>query len=319
MPDVSVAILTYRRPDLVEQAARGVLRQLDELTMSGRLVVVDNDPAESGRAVVDRIDSLSILYLPEPQPGIPAARNAALDAASDCRLIVFIDDDELPEPGWLAALIESWKRYGCDAVAGPNVRRLAGDEDRWVRESGFFDHAVRANGTVVAGAPTSNLLLDLDTVRRLGLRFDRRFDNTGGSDTLFTRQLTKRGGVIRWCDDAVTSEPVPKERATREWVLARERRVGNTWSRVHLVLAEDGGSMLRTRARLMLSLLEAAAKGAVRFVVGLATRNLRSRARGERDLNWARGVLLGLRGGRVEEYRRPEDDTRPGGDISKKR
>lgn len=304
MIDVAVAILTYRRPDLVVPAVRGALSELSGLSIPGYVIVVDNDPEQSAREVVQAIGSDAVRYVPEPEPGIPAARNTALDAAGS-RLIAFMDDDETPDPGWLQALIDTWTTWNCDGVAGPNVRRLSGTEDPWIAASRFFEPADRPDGTTVAGAPTSNLLIDLDTVRRLGLRFDRRFDNTGGSDTLFTRQLTARGGVIRWSRRAVTSEPVPPERATREWVLARERRLGNTWSRVHLVLAEGSTTRrLATTARLLLLAAKLLATGALRVVIGKATRNIGRWAFGERHIARAGGLLMGVRGGRVEEYRR---------------
>jgi glycosyltransferase involved in cell wall biosynthesis len=303
--DVAVAILTYRRPDLLVPAVRGVLGELNGLSIPGYVIVVDNDPEQSAREVVQAIGTDAVRYVPEPEPGIPAARNTALDAAAESRLIVFMDDDETPDPGWLQALVDTWTTWKCDGVAGPNIRRLTVTDDPWIAASRFFEPADRPDGTTVAGAPTSNLLLDLDTVRRFGLRFDRRFDTTGGSDTLFTRQLTARGGEIRWSRRAVTSEPVPPERATRDWVLARERRLGNTWSRVHLVLAEGSTSgRLATMARLLMLTAKLLATGALRFVIGKATGNLGRRAFGERHIARARGLLMGLRGERVEEYRR---------------
>ena len=47
-------------------------------------------------------------YVHEPAPGISAGRNRALDEAGDADLLSFIDDDEVPRPGWLSALIDTW-------------------------------------------------------------------------------------------------------------------------------------------------------------------------------------------------------------------
>ena len=68
-------------------------------------------------------------------------------------------------------------------------------------------------------AATNNLLLDLDGIRRLGLSFDERFGLTGGSDSMFTLQLTRRGGTIRWAEDAVVVEQEDPARLTRSWLL----------------------------------------------------------------------------------------------------
>lgn len=301
---VAVAIITYRRPDSLAEAVRGVLGQLEQLPMHGRVIVVDNDPEESARVVIDEIGSSSVAYVAEHEPGIPAARNAALDAADDSGLLAFIDDDETPQPGWLQTLIDTLERWDCDGVAGPTIRLLDGSESEWVRASGFFDPVSRPDGTELRGAPSGNLLLDLATVRDLGLRFDPRFAMTGGSDTLFTRQLTAGGGVIRWAEHAVTSEPVPPDRATREWVLARDRRIGNAWTRTHLVLADTRIELVRTVGWILWLATKLAMLSAARAAAGLVRDDLRHRARGERDRARARGLLIGLVGRRVEEYER---------------
>jgi hypothetical protein len=156
----------------------------------------------------------------------------------------------------------------------------------------------------VAGAGAGNLLLDLQTVRRLGLRFDPRFGLTGGEDTLFTRQLTAAGGVIRWCERAVATEPVPPERATRAWVLQRELRTGSTWSRVQLTLAGAGGRPAGAFVRLVVTAGSLTARGLVNLARGLARADSSARATGQRELWRACGVLAGVLGRHVEEYRR---------------
>lgn len=57
-------------------------------------------------------------------------------------------------------------------------------------------------GTRRGVSATNNLLLDLQQIHELDLRFDERFGLTGRSDTLFTRQLAKRGALMLWCDEA---------------------------------------------------------------------------------------------------------------------
>ena len=88
-------------------------------------------------------------------------------------------------------------------------------------------------------------------IRAAGLDFDDRFGLSGGSDTLFTRQLVASGARMVWCDEAVVTDVVPAARATRDWVLRRRLRFGNTTSRVELVLAGSAAARLRVRARLV--------------------------------------------------------------------
>jgi cellulose synthase/poly-beta-1,6-N-acetylglucosamine synthase-like glycosyltransferase len=301
---VTVAIATYKRPALLADALALILEQVTRSDIPVDVVVVDNDPQGSALEVVLRFAGAGVRYVAEPRPGLAAARNAALGAART-RLLVFVDDDGRPDAEWLARLVETWRRTGADAVAGPAVRELPDVVEPWVRASRFFERRPRVTGSRVPGAGTGNLLLDLAALRRLDLRFDERFGLTGGEDTMLTRSLTARGGVIVWCEEAVLVDPVPPDRATRSWVLRREYRMGSTWSRVHLAVAPPGRARARQAAGLAVLGGGLLARGALRAAAGRATRTLGSRAEGERELARGRGVLAGVVGRRVEEYGRP--------------
>src|SRR5690606_41730476 len=62
-------------------------------------------------------------------PGIAAVRQTALDAAEDDELAVMIDDDVMPEPGWLRGLLTVWNESHATAVVG-YVRYVWPTEDR---------------------------------------------------------------------------------------------------------------------------------------------------------------------------------------------
>ena len=250
-PTVVVGVATYRRPALLKGLLPKLVAQADELGNT-RVVVVDNDPEESARDVVSALASEGVRYLPEPRPGIAAARNRAIDDAAGADVIVFFDDDEEPTPTWLRSLVEAWQEWRCAAVAGPVISTFSGEVDPWVRACPTFRPPNRKTGSERGGAGSGNLLIDLAELDRHGLRFDEAFGITGGSDTMLTHTLVHLGGVIRWCNEAVAYEPVPENRATREWVLRRETRTGNGWSRVALTLTSSRSERLRTRIDLIL-------------------------------------------------------------------
>lgn len=298
-PAVVVAVLTYRRPTQLS----GLLLILREQTgQSGaRLLVVDNDPAGSGRSVALRC---GVDYVQEPRPGIAAARNRALDEAVGQRFLVFIDDDEVPVPGWLQALLIVQARAGSAGVVGAVTSEFAVEPTSWMTAGNFFSRRRLPTGTEVSVAATNNLLLDLDVVRRLGLRFDERFSLTGGSDTLFTRDLVRRGGRLVWCDEALVVDHVPADRLTRRWVLQRALRSGNSWSRTSLVLTPGRGrSLLRAQltARGGLRLTG----GLLRHVLGRVTGDERHAAQGLRTAARGFGMLSGCVGHVQSEYARP--------------
>jgi glycosyltransferase involved in cell wall biosynthesis len=302
--EVVVAVATFRRPELLARLVPLVVEQVTALGPNHRVVVVDNDPEASARSVVASWPDDLVRYAHEPRPGIAAARNRALHEAQDAGAIAFIDDDETPEAGWLDALVGTWRHYGCDAVAGPTVSVLEEPVAPWVRASPTFRRPARATGSVREGAASGNLLLDLGALRRHGLTFSDDYGLTGGSDTLLTRTLTRRGGVIRWCQEAVVHETVPAARADRRWVLRRNVRVGNAWSRIHLELAASPRERLATRTSLVTRGAARVVRGALIAGWGLMTRDLGRRAAGECHVAAGLGVLSGASGRVVTEYLR---------------
>ena len=319
-PRLTVAVLTYLRnaylaellPALVEQAGSVAGRA------RVRILVVDNDPAGGAERTAGAVRPAGadsdgagpeVVYVHEPEPGIVAGRNRALDESGRERLLAFIDDDELPRPGWLAALLDARQRHGCAAVTGPTPPVFETAPDPWVAACGAFDSWEAADGARVRSADTGNLLLDLGRVRALDLRFDPRYGLTGGEDSLFTRSLTLAGEEIRFAAGAVVDKRVPARRARRDWVLRRARRSGSTWARVRIDTADRARTALR---------LGYAAKGLARAgregVLALLARaggDVASRAVHEVGARGGLGMVVGALGGSVAEYGRKDGPSAP--------
>ena len=316
-PRAVIVMLTYRRPDDLRAALHLVLAQLEDAPCDGSVLVIDNDPAASAMELSTSCDDDRVRFVHEPTPGIAAARNRGLDEACDAELLVFIDDDERPEPGWLRSLIETWMRTRAAAVMGPVVSIYPEEPERWIALGGFFNRRRLPTGTEVTVAGTGNLLLDLRQLRHAGVRFDPRFAS-GGEDTLFTRELHRRGGRMVWCDEAVVLDVVPPWRLRRRWVLQRAFRYGNTWSRVAIDL--ESGRLARTRQRVRLTVggLARVAGGASRLALGMPLRSTRHRARGARTLARGVGMTSGAWGYTYAEHRQPGTDphARGSADVS---
>ena len=319
-PRLTVAVLTYLRnaylaellPALVEQAGSVAGRA------RVRILVVDNDPAGGAErtAAGARPDGAGpeIVYVHEPEPGIVAGRNRALDESGRERLLVFIDDDELPRPGWLAALLDARERHGCAAVTGPTPPVFETAPDPWVAACGAFDSWEAADGARVRSADTGNLLLDLGRVRALDLRFDPRYGLTGGEDSLFTRSLTLAGEEIRFAAGAVVDKRVPAQRARRDWVLRRAHRSGSTWARVRI----DTADRARTALRLGYAVkgLARAGREGVLALLARARGDVASRAVHEVSARGGLGMVVGALGGSVAEYGRSGASGRSGGSAA---
>jgi len=193
---LALVVLTYLRTDDLAELLPLLEQQTADLPHDTcSILVIDNDPAGSASDVVRRLGSPLVRYVHEPAAGIAHARNRALAETTGDDLLIFIDDDERPLDGWLAAMLDAYARHRPAAVTGPLYPEYETDPDPWLIAGGFFVRREFPDGYQVPAAGSGNLLLDLTQVRRLGLRFDERFGLTGGSDTLFTRQLIARGGA----------------------------------------------------------------------------------------------------------------------------
>lgn len=315
---ICVATLTFRRnqelarllPLLQDQAlALSTSRLLDV-----SILVVDNSPEQAARSLTRSLAEQSPVpcdYRSEPTPGISAGRNAALDANPRTDLLAFIDDDEIPSPGWLMSLVDTFERYEPAGVAGPVVPRFDGTPPQWIVDADAFGRPNHPTGTVVAGGGAGNLLLDLRFLRHHDLMFDLELGLIGGEDTLLTRRMRKAGGRIVWSSDAVVTDVIPASRMTRSWALRRRFRFGAAGVAASLKLESSTGRRLWVRfANLGLGAAEAL-REILRWFAGLVTRSPVRRARAERDLARAIGRFTGSLGLQYREYGRLHSATPP--------
>lgn len=163
----------------------------------------------------------------EPRPGIPFARNAALDHAGDADYLAFIDDDAAPDRAWLSEMIEGLRETGCEAVSGPQVPVFPAGSPDYLRRAAIYRERRFERGALVAWAASNNVLFSLDFVRRTRLRFDETM-MTGGTDKVFFLGFTRSGGKIAWAPDAVVREPVTDARLNKRWAIMRAWRFGST-------------------------------------------------------------------------------------------
>ena len=308
---VTVAVVTYRRPADLARLLPELRAQVSEVNglrdpvYDARILVVDNDPAGSGSIAAQAFDEIT--YVREPEPGIAAARNRCIRETSDRDLLVFIDDDEVPRVGWLRELLDMHHRTQAEAVTGSVVSTFDAPVTEWVAAGGFFARRHRqglAAGTELPVAASNNLLLDRRALDRHALQFDREFGLSGGSDTLFSRQLVASGGRIVWCPDACVVEHVPAARLSRSWLLTRALSYGTTDCRVAVRLASGRGPRLQARARCVARGVPRVLAGALRQGYGRLTGSARHDALGAQTLWRGLGLVLGAFGYSYQRYRR---------------
>lgn len=308
---VTIAVPTFRRAERLLELLPRLLEEAAGFAAAAarrpRIMVIDNDQELSARPVVERYADQHVEYFSEPEPGVVSVRNRALREAWCDDALVFIDDDQLPTRGWLTALVTVWLRMRPAGVAGPVHSPVPAETDSWIREGGFFDRSYRdrlRTGDAINEAATTNLLVDMASVRAENLLFDPRFALSGGEDSHFTRRLTQGDRRIAWCSEAVVVENLPDERLTRLWVLRRAVSSGNTLARVSIATTSSSWR----RVALMIALGAGGASrvfgGTTSFLFGLLQGSVSRRAKASRSICRGVGIILGSCGWSYLEYAR---------------
>lgn len=307
---IVVAVLTFRRPDLLDDFLRSYARIALPDGCDVTLLVVDNDASGSGRRTFDqwRISIPSARYVVEPRVGIPVARNRALREAlaAGADALCFIDDDEVPERDWLVELVRVWQQTGADLVGGPvGVAPPPPDATRRQRlmNASLAARAVRKFRMTAKAAArggrytivTNNWLCDLRWQQSVGLRFDENLLMTGGSDTAFCRAAVAMGCRKAWAADAVVHETIPADRLTARYQLHR----GASQSITHFHMTHDRV----TPAVVAVTV----AMAAIRAVLGVVLLAIPLHGRGSlaiaiRSIGWAAGRIQAIRGRRSTLY-----------------
>lgn len=300
---IAICLITYRRPRGLRAALDAVAAQVFEGEAPQlRIVVVDNDEVGSARAVCDAARTAMpwpLEYAIEPRRGIPFARNRCVEIArpgSDW--IAFIDDDEEPAPTWMASLLRAQQAYAADVVTGPVLPRFDGDVPRWAEKGGFFQRLRYATGTRRDRAFTNNVMFRAEIFDRVHPHFDERMVMTGGSDAHFSRRVNRAGFRIFWTDEAEVFETFSTSRMTTRWVYQRAYRIGTTSAFIMRDLRSLPGAVASILPVALFQLVRGGLLAATGWPFGrhLAIRGVRNVCNGA-------GMLVGLLGGRYEEYR----------------
>lgn len=234
---VAVCICTYRRPEVL----RGLLQRLVDVAADAAevaevgVVVVDDDPENSARGVVDEFRDAFALGLRDANTAsgnIAVARNRALELGLDTGdWLAMIDDDCMPSADWLRQLLAVQTRFDADAVSGACIDAPPRDGPRWLTDEPFLDE-FRAieDGREIDMGPIKNTLVAAEFLRRTGLRFDVPFGRLGAEDVMFMYSAHRLGVHHRFAAAAVVREDVPAARATLRYQLRRRLWYGTTES-----------------------------------------------------------------------------------------
>lgn len=264
------------------------------------LVVIDNDPLGSAKEVVESVRvrfAGSVTYRLEPQEGYASVRNAAIAATSSFDYTAFIDDDEIPEAGWLSDLHDACRRFEADVVAGTVVTDFPPDTPAWVVRSGVMgsDQPRLLTGAPMPWCATNNTLVANRVFKGVPAGFDHRFDKTGGEDTHFFSRARLAGFRIIWTNEARVREPIPLSRTRTFWILRRAARSGNNKALIAIeVLRRPRAVALRAFKAIGMLLV-----GALGVLLGAIRRDRARMLRGMQRCAEGVGTIAGFCGVRL--------------------
>jgi glycosyltransferase involved in cell wall biosynthesis len=197
-PRFTVVIPTRDRPRALAACLAALRRQ--EGCGEFEVVAVDDGSRAAGEvAAVVRADPKARVLRTAPA-GSVAARNRGIREARS-QLVLLLDDDCEPRPGWAAALAAALEK-GAAAAAGRVVNGTTANvfaEATQVVLTYLTLRALRADGTT-SFAPTYNLACRRELL--LEMPFDERYVNAG-ADRDWCMRLARRGPAIEYLDEAV--------------------------------------------------------------------------------------------------------------------
>jgi glycosyltransferase involved in cell wall biosynthesis len=231
-PPVTVAVCTYNRAARLPELVRALRAQTPSVPF--RVLVVDNNSSDDTPAVLARLAAepgprLDVVR--EATQGIVPARNRAIEESFGSDYLLFMDDDELPRPGWVQAGVDALRQDGVDCAGGRVIVRFEpGTRPRWLGDDllGFLAEVnygeagfrIRDESTPVW---TANV--GYRTALFCGrLRFDHRYSRAGkgaggGEDVMMFRRLLERGAGIAYVPEMVVEHWVEAWRLERRYFL----------------------------------------------------------------------------------------------------
>lgn len=175
--DASIVVCTYNRGESLKDTLAALARLQTAPARTWEVVVVDNNSRDHTKQVVEAAQQgwPRLRYVFEPVQGLSHARNRGIAEAAG-EVILFTDDDVLPEPDWLETTLAGLEKYGADACGGYIAPIWETQPPDWLTERFYGFLALRTDRTddfILSGADQmpfgANMAFRKKIFERLGL------------------------------------------------------------------------------------------------------------------------------------------------------
>jgi GT2 family glycosyltransferase len=212
---VTVVVPTYNRREGVLRCLRGAFgacKGVREVTFH---VVDDGSDDGTPDALVglksERPTNVKLHLHQQDHGGAGAARNTGFRAA-DTDLVVFLDDDCVPEPGWLQPFLDAPWEKGLGGVGGKIVSPTQdGPVARYCRHIGMNEFPSGADTQGLGSGEgslnfinTANCAYRRECLEAVG-GFEPLFTGAGGEDHDLAWRVCLLGTRLAYCPDSVVS------------------------------------------------------------------------------------------------------------------
>ncbi|CAH1087205.1 glycosyltransferase [Candidatus Nitrotoga sp. 1052] len=146
--DASIIVCTYNRAESLRDTLHALRAQKTSPSRSWEIVVVDNNSRDHTHRVVKEVQREWPLlrYEFEQTQGLSHARNHGIAAARG-DVLLFTDDDVLPEPDWMEVTLSGLEKSNADACGGYIAPIWETPPPAWLTERFYGFLAIRTDRT----------------------------------------------------------------------------------------------------------------------------------------------------------------------------
>ncbi len=248
----TVALCTHNHADRLARTLVDVA-VLKQPEAPWEFLIIDNGCTDGTPELLARHawpEGWQVRVVREEKLGLSNARNRAIAEARGDYLL-FIDDDETPDPDWLCAYERLIRAHDPDAFGGRQVVLFEDARPAWLKDEllGFLGELNRSDEICPLSDPYTpfyggNFGFRKAVCERVG-NFDpmlgrKGSDNTGGEEVHFYRRLLAAGFKVWWTPEAIIYHRIQAEKLTRGYFLDLHYRQG----RMEAIRRRDRSSRL---------------------------------------------------------------------------
>lgn len=246
---LTFAFCTYNRANRLINLVTAMRAQTCPIPFE--ILAVNNNSQDDTRVILTGLAAepgAPLRFVTETKQGIVPARNRAIEEAQGSDILVFIDDDELPQAGSLNAAYDAIVNEGAQCVGGRvEVDFNPHGRPTWLDAEiagflGELNHGATPFWIQNDSTPiwSGNIAYDMRLFRDdQSLRFDQRYnregaDVGGGEDAIMFRTLLSRGAKIRYRPDMAVRHFVESWRLKSGYFLKLHYRAGVRYGRLQM-------------------------------------------------------------------------------------